>query len=134
MQELESVLFANEAFYAAFATGDVDAMEDLWMTGRSVSCIHPGWNAMHGRDIIMKTWRDILKEESPEVRCMGAEAYLATDNAAVVTCYELVGKSVLAATNIFVRDGNRWRIVHHQAGPATVAMQAETTPGKNTIN
>jgi hypothetical protein len=38
----EQVLFANEAFYRAFADRDIDAMDALWARGEPVLCIHPG--------------------------------------------------------------------------------------------
>ena len=42
MSELDAVLFANEAFYRAFADREMPAMVDLWATEAPVSCIHPG--------------------------------------------------------------------------------------------
>jgi len=38
---------------------------------------------------------------------------------AIVYCYEASGAEPahLAATNVFVREGLAWRMVHHHAGP-----------------
>ena len=41
-----AVLFANEAFYRAFADRDMDAMAALWAADGPVACIHPGWPAL----------------------------------------------------------------------------------------
>jgi hypothetical protein len=36
---------------------------------------------------------------------------------AYVHCFEEIDGNYLIATNIFVHEGRRWRLVHHQAGP-----------------
>ena len=57
MSELDAVLFANEAFYRAFADRDMDAMEDLWAASGPVCCIHPGWEAIYEREPQLRTAR-----------------------------------------------------------------------------
>ena len=52
MSELDAILFANEAFYHAFADGDSAAMEALWASQTPVCCIHPGWGAIHELSLI----------------------------------------------------------------------------------
>jgi hypothetical protein len=32
----------------------------------------------------------------------------------------MIGESLLAATNVFVREGGGWKLVHHQAGPCNL--------------
>jgi hypothetical protein len=41
MSDTDAVLFANEAFYRAFADRDEEAMEDLWSATAQVACLHP---------------------------------------------------------------------------------------------
>ena len=48
----EAVLFANEAFYQAFAARDLAAMEEVWAHHCPVACIHPGWPPLHGRQAV----------------------------------------------------------------------------------
>ena len=36
------MLFANEAFYRAFADRDMAAMDGVWAVHAPVACIHPG--------------------------------------------------------------------------------------------
>jgi ketosteroid isomerase-like protein len=120
MQEHADVLFANEAFYVAFQTKDLGAMEDLWARRGPVACTHPGWPSLSGREQVLKSWQAIL--ENPEgvaVSCRAARARRYGDTA-FVTCYEVVGENLLAATNIFVREDGAWKMVHHQAGPCHV--------------
>lgn len=117
MPEREAVLFANEAFYRAFADRDFRAMVDTWANDDPVACIHPGWPPLLGRASVMESWRRILSNpDSPKVACRHAQAFLVGD-AAWVVCFEQLADQTLVATNVFRRDGSRWRLVHHQAGP-----------------
>lgn len=120
------VMFANGAFYAAFAARDVDAMEQLWARIAPVACTHPGWNVLQGREPVMASWRAILTSpNAPEVECSSAMVHL-LGGVAYVTCVEAVSGARLAATNVFVREDGEWRMVHHHAGP--IAMPPEQTP------
>lgn len=113
-----TVLFANEAFYAAFAGGDLSAMGALWSATVAVSCIHPGRGILRGRDEVMASWRQILKEGGADIRAAEASVTVHGD-CAVVTCFEVLGDGFLAATNLFVREGAGWKLTHHQAGPTS---------------
>ncbi|MCC7017004.1 MAG: nuclear transport factor 2 family protein [Rhodospirillales bacterium] len=123
MSQRPAVLFANDAFYTAFATGDLAAMDAVWAKRAPVCCIHPGWTALNGRDAIMESWRGILsagpgdRRRTAAIRCVRPEAFLLGD-AAWVACYEILPNGVLVATNIFVPEDGAWRMVHHHAGPA----------------
>lgn len=112
----DEVLAANTAFYAAFAASDPEAMDALWARARPVACIHPGWDALRGRERVMASWRAILAGDSPQVRCSAATAHVLGDSAFVV-CHEMVEGSLLVATNVFVREAGAWKLAHHQAAP-----------------
>jgi ketosteroid isomerase-like protein len=112
-----ALLAANEAFYRAFAARDIAAMETLWSDTAFAACIHPGWNALRGRELVLASWRSILgSAEAPRVVCANPTAHLLGE-AGFVVCEERVGAAVLIATNVFVRDGGVWRMVHHHAAP-----------------
>lgn len=128
MPDFDSLLFANEAFYRAFADSSIEAMEQVWADTDNVACIHPGWGAIHGRDEVMASWTAILgNPDSPDVICRNAEPYLFGDTG-FVTCYEELAGQYLIATNIFVRVGPVWRMVHHQAGPTSETPEADEEP------
>ncbi|HUK66256.1 MAG TPA: nuclear transport factor 2 family protein [Anaeromyxobacteraceae bacterium] len=111
------VLDANSAFYRAFAARDLAAMESLWATLVPVACIHPGWDALHGRDLVIESFRAILKgPSSPGIRCSHAFVQ-ALGQIALVICREHVDGGELVATNVFVREAGGWKLVHHQASP-----------------
>jgi ketosteroid isomerase-like protein len=113
----EQVLAANSAFYAAFARRDVAAMEALWARQAPVACVHPGWDALRGREAVMESWQAILASpRSPNVRFSNATAFV-LGTAAFVVCTESFGEAELVATNVFVREDDAWRLAHHHAGP-----------------
>jgi len=112
-----NVLAANEAFYQAFATRDLEAMEALWATGVPVACIHPGWNVLRGRELVIASWKSILSGENPpDVMCGNASAHVLGESAFVI-CEEQVAEDVLIATNVFVRERGGWKLAHHQSAP-----------------
>lgn len=111
----EEILFANEAFYQAFADGDAAAMTALWAEEAPIACLHPGWEPLFEREHVIASWRAIL-EKPPAVRCLAPRVH-DHGEVAFVLCWEAVGDQYLLATNIFAREAGRWRMVHHQSGP-----------------
>ena len=134
-REQAAVLFANEAFYRAFADRDVDAMEALWAPEDPVTCIHPGWPPLIGRAEVMASWARILANPgAPAIACEAARAFILGE-VAFVLCYEAIEGTHLVATNVFRRaaDG-AWKLVHHQGGPSPPPprrAEAEAKPRPN---
>lgn len=113
----EDVLAANERFYQAFNLKDVALMESIWALNHAVTCVHPGWNVLEGREDVLDSWRNILgNPNQPRIVTGGATAVLFGE-VAVVVCRELVAGSPLVATNIFVVEDGVWRLLHHHSGP-----------------
>ena len=129
MSDREAVLFANEAFYRAFADRDLTAMAEVWSERSAVVCIHPGWPPVQGREAVLSSWQGILgNPDSPQIQCRAAEAYISGAMAFVV-CYEEIQGQYLIATNVFVREGGPWRMVHHHAGATSGAPPEESDAG-----
>ncbi|MSO65504.1 MAG: DUF4440 domain-containing protein [Alphaproteobacteria bacterium] len=125
MSEETQVLAANQAFYDAFARRDVDSMKRLWAERTAVACTHPGWTALTDREHILESWEMILGQAGEvRVSCFDARAVVA-GGLAFVTCNESIGNNLLAATNLFVREGREWRMVHHHASPVARAYVKE---------
>lgn len=115
LREQEQVLFANEAFYLAFAGGDMDGMSAIWSEKEDIACIHPGWELLSGQEEVMESWRALLSNPPP-VRVVSPSVFF-RDEAAFVTCYEEIGGHYLLATNIFFKQDGQWRMAHHHAAP-----------------
>ena len=128
-----AVLFANEAFYVAFQTGDAETMETLWANDALISCIHPGWQHLMGRDVVIEAWHSILANPPESTLKMGAATANVYGDMAVVICYESLGDITLAATNIYVREDNLWKLIHHQAGQSPPPPADEDPEARETM-
>jgi ketosteroid isomerase-like protein len=124
MTDKDAVLAANLEFYRAFATSDIAAMDALWARRSPVACLHPGWSALTDRGAVMSSWDGILSNpNSPRIVCYDEQVLLFGDTA-LVLCEEELDGGTLAASNLFVREDNEWRLAHHHAGQI-VRRQAE---------
>jgi len=127
LKDEPELLFANDTFYAAFANGDFAAMDALWTHTHHASCIHPGGPIIHGRTMLLESWRGILKgDHTIDITPHDATPMVVGD-VGWVTCLECIGDSTLAATNIFARENGMWKMIHHQASP-TDAHPEDDTP------
>jgi ketosteroid isomerase-like protein len=116
MIDKDAVLAANLEFYRAFAARDLGAMDGLWAQRAPVACLHPGWTALKERNAIMESWQEILSNpDAPRIACFDEQVFL-YGNAALVLCEEELDGGTLAASNLFIREDDEWRIVHHHAG------------------
>ena len=97
-----------------------------------VTCIHPGWPLISGRDEVLRSWRANQRNPSaPAVLCYEEHATLYGE-VAHVTCEEELESGTLAAGNLFVREGGLWRLVHHQATPIHERREAPRPPRRMT--
>jgi ketosteroid isomerase-like protein len=116
MTDSDAVLAAHLEFYRAFTTRDLVLMEALWSRRAPVSCVHPGWPPLAGRDAVMESWHGILANpDSPRIVCYDEQVMLYGE-AALVLCEEELDGGTLVASNLFVREDGAWKIAHHQAG------------------
>lgn len=133
MTETSALLAANAAYYRAFAEGDVTAMNRLWAED-SVSCVHPGWPTLLGRQPVLDSYRSILtNSQQARVDHRDDVAILGTDEGRV-HCIEFVGGAALAATNWFRLVDGEWRMIHHQASPIAVLVPQESPPTSTRLN
>jgi hypothetical protein len=113
----DQALFANDAFYLAFAARDIDHMDALWARKSPVICLHPGWPALTSRQKIIDSWQRILSNpQQKPIDVYNAQAHQLADAVAVV-CYEELDGNVMVATNLYITEGERVVLAHHQAGP-----------------
>ena len=128
MSEHAAVLFANEAFYLAFASQDLEAMDSIWAREGPVTCIHPGWDPLSDRDEVMDSWEAILNNpNTTNIACKNATVRVFGEFACVI-CHEVLDQGFLAATNLFAQEDGQWKIIHHQAGAAPPPEDSETDP------
>jgi ketosteroid isomerase-like protein len=132
-QKEAAILQANQAFYQAFSRGDFAAMGELWARAAPVACLHPGAPLLSGRAAVLGSWRQILNV-APSFEMVAREPRVCLlGDAAFVTCLEANGKrpAHLIATNVFVWEEERWRMVHHHAGPLTTPEPVRAESSKH---
>ena len=119
--ETDRVMAANASFYEAFRSRDMTAMDAIWSRQERVSVIHPGWAGISGRETVTTSWKAILEGNLPRIRALEPSVIFAGTSAYVI-CYEQVTGGLLIATNIFVREDDAWRMIHHHAGPTSAKL------------
>jgi ketosteroid isomerase-like protein len=127
MSDEAAVLFMNQAFYEAFSEHDIGAMDAIWSRQDPVSCIHPGWGTLAGRDAVMESWAAILSgPRAPAINCRSPSAFV-FGRIAYVICYEELESIFMVATNVFAREDASWKLIHHHAGVAPRPRSASAT-------
>ncbi len=128
MQSLaEELLIANERFYEAFASLDLEKMQYIWHSAPYVKCLHPGWHIISGFDEVMESWQLIFRNtfsmhfelEEVEAVVLGRIGIVTLRENLLTATHptELPTRVVLAATNIFELSDDGWKMILHQAGP-----------------
>ena len=140
-QDSGAVLAANESFYAAFEKLDDDAMSLVWAGDAPVSCIHPRGDLIEGREGVLASLQNIFRStDAIRFDLVRARAFVAGDTAWVVLFERIESRhgertlrAETQATNVFVREGGAWKLVHHHAEPAT-AKGMNAPPAKGQMN
>lgn len=120
----QHILFANDAFYAAFTSGDVTAMSNAWVASHPIVCLHPGARPIFDRAEMMESWSDILSDSGVSELTFHSPKIVMSEHVALVIGYETFGDSALAASNGFILEDNVWRMFSHHAGPCHDAPSA----------
>ena len=117
----DAVVAANAAFYDAFERRDLDAMSRVWDQGPRVTCVHPGWAMLAGWDQVGGSWASLFGGPQRLQFIVTDERVELVGDVAWVTCTEnLIDEGAahsVAATNVFVRGADGWRLVHHHGSP-----------------
>ena len=128
MSDHASVLFANEAFYIAFANRDLDAMSEVWTKAAAITCIHPGWLVLTDREEVMASWEAILAGPgSPGIFCEKAVAHVFGDTAYAFCNFHFEG-DIKRLAETFVTGGRNTFILHRQNGVWKVIHYHESRP------
>jgi ketosteroid isomerase-like protein len=117
----QQVRVVNQAFYDAHEARDAEAMAAVWEHSDRAACIHPGWPILRGWQAIDESWRRIFGGPGRNQFILTNDAVVVVDGLAWVTVDEnLVDREAagtIAATNLFVRTGDGWRLTLHHGSP-----------------
>ncbi|HSH43871.1 MAG TPA: nuclear transport factor 2 family protein [Arenicellales bacterium] len=116
---------AEELFYTAFETGDIDTMAGIWAQSEEIVCVHPNGPQLVGYGRIMQSWRSILENTAGFRVSVRLIHHYVDGNIAVRFVNEtLINERsdappvTVLATNAYRRTGSGWQMVLHHASPA----------------
>ncbi len=125
MSDREALIEANQAFYKAFESLDIEKMELMWLRDTKIVCIHPGWRKLTGWGPIMHSWERIfdgvfeMKFELRDLHVIasGDLGVVVTEENLTQRGYDGTMRTQVLATNIYERIGNKWLMVLHHGSP-----------------
>jgi uncharacterized protein (TIGR02246 family) len=128
----DSPAAAEQAFYAAMASGDLEAMMAVWADDDDAVCVHPGGPRLIGTDAIRSSFGQIFEGGAVRVGTVSLRAFRHGDVAIhnLVEQIRVTGRQGtevvnVVATNVYVKSGVGWAMMLHHAAPAGTAVQAE---------
>lgn len=121
----ETLMAANQAFYRAFESLDIEEMAAVWAHDDDVQCVHPGWELLVGWEEIRERWARIFANakrvkialSSVWARVEGAVGWVACTEHVTTAFADGFDEAMVQATNIFVQRNGRWLLVAHHASP-----------------
>lgn len=127
---VEEIRAANQRFYDAFNTLDIDRMTDVWEPSDRALCVHPGWTPIVGWQTIRESWERIFDNANLMQFSVRYLNIVVQGDFGCVTCVEGVTSVVQGraanfstfATNIFARHelpggAVGWKMIAHHASP-----------------
>lgn len=127
---------AEQAFYEAIESGNLEALMGVWAEDDEVVCIHPNGLRLVGQTAIRDSWRAILSSNRKIHvhldRAVRWQGLMLATHSVVETVY-MDGEAAeisVTATNVFIRGAHGWRMLVHHASPMSEGEEgnSERTP------
>jgi ketosteroid isomerase-like protein len=116
---------AEAAFYEALEAGNIEAMMEVWADDEEIVCIHPGGPRLAGYDPVRESWAQVLGSGQRLKVHLTHQVVLSGMMLAIHSLHENIlvqgegrPRSPIAATNVYLRTGNGWRMILHHGSPA----------------
>jgi ketosteroid isomerase-like protein len=141
--DVEAVTEANAELYASVEAGDLDRLAQVWVESpyeASVTCVHPGWPPLRGRDEVLRSWAVIMANTAYIQFFLTDMEIEISGDVAVLTCAENILTSVgeddedassrlaggrVVATNVFRRTPLGWRLWLHHGSPVLTPSETD---------
>ena len=121
---------AESAFYEALESADLDAMMEVWAEDEEIVCVHPGGPRLAGYDQVRAGWAQIFGSGQRLKVFLNNTVVLSGMMLSIHSVYENITvagegrpRPPVAATNVYLRTGNGWRLLLHHASPVPQAQQ-----------
>jgi ketosteroid isomerase-like protein len=132
----DEVRQASEQFYAALNStldGDSSPMEQIWSHGSDVSAMHPFGGRMVGWEEVSDSWEQAAQAFSGGHVTLDDMVVVPTTEDAAYTLGTEHGQASIGeervgidwrVTNIYRREGDGWKIVHHHTDFSSEVAEA----------
>ncbi|UBU13271.1 nuclear transport factor 2 family protein [Nonomuraea gerenzanensis] len=134
----------NQEFYTAIESADLDKMTEIWAedtTDDQVSCVHPGWTLLTGRQEVLRSWALIMANTTYIQFVLTDVNTTVLGDVAVLTCVENIltageeGEASFAAgkvvaSNVYIRTPQGWRLWMHHGSPVLQGDDDEEEEGE----
>ena len=124
------------AFYNAFNAHDLDLMVNVWALHMPILCVHPGGSVLQGHDAIMSSWRQIFSAPDSLRLSISDQQVMEHGDLTVRFVHENIHHgagmqllSLVLATNVFIREGETWKLCSHHASSAPTQVNAPRQQG-----
>jgi len=133
--DIKRVEEANADFYGAVESSNIERMDAVWAHETWVRCVHPGWDVIAGWEQVRESWEGIFEGAQKLSIFPSAVVAQVSGDFAWVSCIENItafyessfDSALAAATNLFVRRGDLWLMVHHHASPIPMILPDNST-------
>ena len=127
---------AEAAFYEALEGGNLEAMMEVWADDEEVVCVHAGGPRLAGYDAVRESWAQVIGSGQRLKVHLSHQVVLSGMMLAVHSLHENIlvqgegrPRAPIAATNVYLRTGNGWRMILHHGSPAP--QQAVQAPAES---
>ena len=131
---------AEEAFYCAFESSDIEGMMAIWLDADYIECIHPMGHRIVGLADIRDSWQGIFRSPATVKFEMADKRMIEHSSLAIHLVNEIMmldeGKKQIhvLATNIYEKTAEGWRMILHHASPGPANKLKETARHKATVH
>lgn len=135
-----SALEAEEAFYDAFATGDLKAMERVWARGDDVECIHPMGARLVG-PAVLDSWKNMFEQAGPVAFHLADRREYPAQNLVIHVLVEDIHfqddstKPLrFLSTNVYRKSEESWHMIMRHSSPAPMDNSRDQAPPSRSVH
>lgn len=122
---------AENAFYQAFESADLELMKSVWANDAHVECIHPMSERLNDAGTIEDSWRSMFQQPLGLAIQIHSTCSTISDTLAVhvvdehLTLVEgdKMQHSIIHATNVYQLNDAGWKMIVHHASPSAKPQQ-----------
>ena len=127
---------AENAFYEALESCDLEAMMAVWAEDEEILCVHPTGPRLTGNDQIRESWAQIFSSGVRARVHLSNQVQIGAMMIAVHSVHENFSvegderpRLPIVATNVYLRTAAGWRMIVHHGSPAP--GQAQPAPPRD---